>query len=80
MTDLFEYILIALACPLILPFINTNKEGERMTCEQCKYHSYIADTHFCDSRNHKRRTIRISREDTEKDMDCYWADEEGENE
>lgn len=46
-----------------------------MTCEQCKYHSYIADTHFCDSRNHKRRTVRISNEDAEKDMDCYWADE-----
>lgn len=29
MTDLFEYILIALACPLILPFINTNEEGEQ---------------------------------------------------
>ena len=45
-----------------------------MTCDQCKYHSYIADTHFCDSRNHKRRTVRISEEDAEKDMDCYWAD------
>lgn len=49
-----------------------------MTCKQCKYHSYIADTHFCDSRNHKRRTVRISREDAEKDIVCYWADEEGE--
>lgn len=28
MTDLFEYILIALACPLVLPFINTDEEGE----------------------------------------------------
>lgn len=25
MTDLFEYILIALACPLVLPFINTDE-------------------------------------------------------
>lgn len=48
-----------------------------MTCEQCKYHDYIPviDTHFCESRNHKRRTVRISREDAEKDIDCYWADE-----
>ena len=48
-----------------------------MTCEQCKYHNYIPviDTHFCDSRNHKRRTVRINREDAEKDMDCYWADD-----
>lgn len=30
MTDLFEYILIALACPLVLPFINEYKtEQER---------------------------------------------------
>ena len=49
-----------------------------MTCKECKYHNYIAevDTHFCDSRNHKRRTVRISREDAEKDIDCYWADEQ----
>ena len=46
-----------------------------MTCENCKYHSYIADTHFCDSKNHKCRTVRISQEDAEKDMNCYWADE-----
>ena len=45
-----------------------------MTCKNCKYHSYIDGTHFCDSRNHKRRTVRISEEDAEKDMDCYWAD------
>ena len=45
-----------------------------MTCNQCKYHSYIANTHFCDSRNHKRRTVRISQEDTEKDIDCYWTE------
>ncbi len=49
-----------------------------MTCEQCKYHDYITviDTHFCESRNHKSRTVRISQEDAEKDMDCYWADQE----
>jgi hypothetical protein len=46
-----------------------------VTCDQCKYHSYIAGTHFCDSRNHKRRTVRISQEDAEKDIDCYWADD-----
>lgn len=48
-----------------------------MTCEQCKCHDYIPviDTHFCDSHNHKLRTVRISREDAEKDMDCYWANE-----
>ena len=31
MTDLFEYVLIALACPLVLPFIdkhNEESEGE----------------------------------------------------
>ena len=55
-------------------------EENMMTCEQCKYHSYIGNTHFCDSRNHKRRTVRISKDDAEKDMDCYWADEEGEQE
>ncbi len=47
-----------------------------MTCEQCKYHSYIANTHFCDSKNHKRRIVRISQEDAEKDIDCYWAESE----
>ncbi len=45
-----------------------------MTCEQCIHHSYIADTHFCDSRHHKRRTVRISQEDAEKDIDCYWTE------
>lgn len=31
MTNLFEYILIALACPLLLPFIDKDnaEEGER---------------------------------------------------
>lgn len=49
-----------------------------MTCEQCKYHSYLNGTHFCDSHNHKRRTVRISQEDAEKDMDCRWTDKEKE--
>ena len=47
-----------------------------MRCKDCKYHSNIGGTYFCDSRNHKRRTVRIIREDAEKDMDCYWADKE----
>ena len=34
---------------------------------------------ICDSKNHKRRTVRISKEDAEKDMDCYWADKESED-
>lgn len=50
-----------------------------MTCEQCKYHSCIADAHFCESRNHKRKTVRISNEDAEKDIGCYWADKESED-
>ena len=45
-----------------------------MTCEQCKYHTYIDRTHFCDSKNHKRRIVRISKEDAQKDIDCLWAD------
>ena len=32
MTELFEYILIALACPLVLPFIEDNTDKE----EQCE--------------------------------------------
>lgn len=45
-----------------------------MTCEQCKYHIYIDGTHYCDSKNHKRRIVRIGKEDAEKDIDCLWAD------
>ena len=45
-----------------------------MTCKDCKYHSYIGGTHFCDSRNHKRKTVRISEDDAQKDMNCKWAD------
>ena len=47
-----------------------------MTCKDCKYHSYIGGTHFCDSRNHKRKTVRISEDDAQKDMNCKWADRE----
>ena len=28
MKELFEYILIALACPLVLPFVDIKGEGE----------------------------------------------------
>lgn len=45
-----------------------------MTCEECKYHSYVNNTHFCDSRNHKRKTIRIDDKEALKDVDCKWAD------
>ena len=45
-----------------------------MTCEQCRYHSYVYGAHFCDSRNNKRKTIRISETDTKKDIECWWAD------
>lgn len=48
-----------------------------MICKECKYHTYINGTHFCDSKNHKRKTIRISREDAEKNIDCFWADKTG---
>lgn len=47
-----------------------------MKCEDCKYHSYVGGTHFCDSRNHKRRTVRIDEDDAQKDIDCKWADKE----
>ena len=47
-----------------------------MKCDECKYYSYVGGTHFCDSLNHKRRTVRISDEDAQKDMDCKWADKE----
>ena len=48
-----------------------------MTCEQCKYHTCVNGTYFCDSKNHKRRIVRVSKEDAEKDIDCLWADKEG---
>ena len=28
MTELFEYILIALACPLVLPIVESHEESE----------------------------------------------------
>ncbi len=52
--------------------------GERMKCKDCKYYSLVDGTIFCDSRNNKRRTVRISKEDAEKDMKCKWADKESE--
>lgn len=50
-----------------------------MKCKDCNYYSIVDGTIFCDSRNHKRRTVRISQEDSEKDIDCKWADEKGED-
>ena len=47
-----------------------------MICNECKYHSYINGTHFCESRNHKRKTVRIDNEDANKDIKCRWADSE----
>ena len=44
-----------------------------MKCEDCKYHLFLGGTHFCVSRNHKRKDVRIDREDAEKDIDCLWA-------
>ena len=46
-----------------------------MKCKGCKYCSIIDNTIFCDSRNHKRKTVRIDRNDAEKDIECYWSDE-----
>lgn len=56
--------------------IKQAKRGKRMKCKDCKYHSVIDYTHFCDSKNHKRKTVRIDKEDAERDIDCKWADEE----
>lgn len=30
MTELFEYILIALACPLVLPIVESQEESEEL--------------------------------------------------
>ena len=49
-----------------------------MKCKDCNYYSIVDGTIFCDSKNHKHRTVRISKEDSEKDIDCKWADEKGE--
>ena len=46
-----------------------------MKCKDCKYYSSDGDTVFCDSRNHKRKTVRIKAKDAERDMNCYWSDE-----
>lgn len=45
-----------------------------MKCKDCNYYSIVDGTIFCDSRNHKRRTVRIDNEDAEKDIECKWAD------
>lgn len=45
-----------------------------MKCADCKYYSQVGGTIFCDSRNHKRKTVRITREDSERDINCYWSD------
>ena len=50
-----------------------------MTCEECKYHSYVNSTHFCDSRNYKRKTVRIEDKEAIKDIDCKWADKRERN-
>ena len=50
-----------------------------MKCTDCKYHSYVDGTHFCDSINHKRKTVRISDEETKKDIDCKWSRKEQPN-
>ena len=47
-----------------------------MICNECEYHSYINGTHFCDSRNYKRNTVRIDNEDANKDIKCRWAESE----
>ena len=46
-----------------------------MKCENCNYYELISGTIFCNSKNHKRRVVRIDREDAERDIDCRWADE-----
>lgn len=46
-----------------------------MKCRDCKYYSYVDGTIFCDSRNHKRKTVRIGRDDAERDINCLWSDE-----
>lgn len=52
------------------------ERGGRMKCEDCKYHSVYGYTHFCDSKNGKRKTVRIK--NPEADIPCKWADEEKE--
>lgn len=45
-----------------------------MKCKECPYYSYVDGTIFCDSKNYKRKTVRIDFEDAERDIDCLWAD------
>lgn len=45
-----------------------------MTCYECKYHNVVCGTYFCDSRNRKRKTVRIDKNDAKRDIDCLWAD------
>lgn len=49
-----------------------------MTCEQCKYHSYIGTTHFCDSRNHKRKTVWFNPKKIADNLYYISLDEESE--
>lgn len=49
-----------------------------MKCKDCNYYSMVNGVIFCDSRNHKKRTVRITKEDSERDIDCKWADDKGE--
>lgn len=45
-----------------------------MTCYECNYHNVVCGTYFCDSRNQKRKTVRIDKDDAERDIDCLLAD------
>lgn len=45
-----------------------------MVCKDCVYYTKIYGTIYCDSKNHKRKTVRIDKQDSEKDIDCKWAD------
>jgi hypothetical protein len=50
----------------------------KMICKDCRYYNLVDGTIFCESRNHKSRTVRISEEDAKKDIECKWADKESE--
>lgn len=49
-----------------------------MICKDCRYYNLVDGTIFCESRNHKRRTVRIDEEDAKKDIECKFADKESE--
>ena len=51
-----------------------------MKCKDCKYYELLNGTIFCNSKNHKKQVVRIDKEDALKDLDCLWADKEGEKE